>query len=867
MSITKETFKSTLRTIMKEESEYQTFFKKALEKSGKSIPSMSDEEKKEFFNKIDSAWNAKGEKNEELTGNQHKLDVDGDGEIEASDLAALRAGEKKDESVNENKYDWRTAIRARRLFSDDEPSAMYLPFSKLHKIFKGKFDSKKFREVLKNELEKRGDTSGFATTKQKNYIRDFAGDLRLNLRDYLGGNIIENVKFYDDVTEEAAKLYKVYLYSLENPSVFDENKSVNEDVALDRLNKVQDARKKMASHIAWKKTNGERKSDSWIDKTEKNLLKKSYKDLEKLYLSLGGKKLTVESVNEEKYPIAVEKFNKELIKHPMVKKAAQFYKKTPAEIVKAIQQRLYSKGDKTGNTKEVWIDFKDTTSGITIKHKMKFNESAGCGCGCGCDGSKMNEGVSPKDMEKIKGAVEAASSFMNIGSELKKTGLRYIFATSPMPVYIVQPTPNNKVAIVNKKYATKPDFVVGDTAVGVMESIKIVNEEKYTVIDPRGNSLGIGLQMQAASMAKKKGGEKAGYFVVPAKNALKARRALEKFKGDFKNPKLKDMMSDLFYENKSVNEVTLRKGTKIRMYFNGNSEIIDYVLEKPNYYNAIKGGKTNLFRVIYSSTPKIKVGSTEDFSTNDLKSKIKYHTASVLVRDSVNEGRAFINAAKKAKAEGKTEFEFNGKTYPVTIKESVTEGKKVFKVNPGIGKVKYSISSHDGVKKHKDGSDFFDIETFKNKVDLEKAIKNYTSKGFQMESVVNEDAGMNKKVKAFLDKGLNDLSKGKPNHQFAVMHILMGALTDANFHSESKKVPSIFSRAKYEGDPMGKKDAIGIYEEMGENVASICKWDGKDIVDAIGFYVSMTIGRPVGEKVEKLVESINETIYLLNNKK
>ena len=47
MNITKETIKSTLRSIMAEESEYQTFFKKALEKSGKSIPSMSDEEKKE----------------------------------------------------------------------------------------------------------------------------------------------------------------------------------------------------------------------------------------------------------------------------------------------------------------------------------------------------------------------------------------------------------------------------------------------------------------------------------------------------------------------------------------------------------------------------------------------------------------------------------------------------------------------------------------------------------------------------------------------------------------------------------------------------------------------------------------------------
>jgi len=65
MNITRETIKSTLRTIMAEESEYQTFFKKALEKAGKSIPSMSDEEKKAFFNKIDAAWDAKGERKNE----------------------------------------------------------------------------------------------------------------------------------------------------------------------------------------------------------------------------------------------------------------------------------------------------------------------------------------------------------------------------------------------------------------------------------------------------------------------------------------------------------------------------------------------------------------------------------------------------------------------------------------------------------------------------------------------------------------------------------------------------------------------------------------------------------------------------------
>lgn len=95
----KDTLKEVVKSIVSEEQDYKEFFKRALEKAGKSIPSMSDEEKKSFFNKIDAAWDARGEKNEELHGNQHKLDVDGDGEIEASDLAKLRA--KKDESVNE----------------------------------------------------------------------------------------------------------------------------------------------------------------------------------------------------------------------------------------------------------------------------------------------------------------------------------------------------------------------------------------------------------------------------------------------------------------------------------------------------------------------------------------------------------------------------------------------------------------------------------------------------------------------------------------------------------------------------------------------------------------------------------------------
>ena len=56
MKISKERLKEIIKDVLREETEYQKFFaKKALKKSGKSIPQMSDEEKKAFFNKIDSA--------------------------------------------------------------------------------------------------------------------------------------------------------------------------------------------------------------------------------------------------------------------------------------------------------------------------------------------------------------------------------------------------------------------------------------------------------------------------------------------------------------------------------------------------------------------------------------------------------------------------------------------------------------------------------------------------------------------------------------------------------------------------------------------------------------------------------------------
>ena len=126
----------------------------------------------------------------------------------------------------------------------------------------------------------------------------------------------------------------------------------------------------------------------------------------------------------------------------------------------------------------VEIYYKDLFLG-SMKAKNKFEFVPGKGyTKYKSTNESINEGVSSTDMDKIKGAVEAAKSFMSVGAELKKLGMKYTFATEPLPIYIIQPTPNNRVAVVNKKYASKPDFVVGDIAVGIMEG-KSINEVKY----------------------------------------------------------------------------------------------------------------------------------------------------------------------------------------------------------------------------------------------------------------------------------------------------------------------------------------------------------------------------------------------------
>jgi len=55
---------------------------------------------------------------------------------------------------------------------------------------------------------------------------------------------------------------------------------------------------------------------------------------------------------------------------------------------------------------------------------------------------------------------------------------------------------------------------------------------------------------------------------------------------------------------------------------------------------------------------------------------------------------------------------------------------KKYYVQQNVGKSKYVVSYFDGVSKYEDGSDFYDIRTFKSKRELAKEVKRLLAEGY-----------------------------------------------------------------------------------------------------------------------------------------
>ena len=82
------------------------------------------------------------------------------------------------------------------------------------------------------------------------------------------------------------------------------------------------------------------------------------------------------------------------------------------------------------------------------------------------------------------------------------------------------------------------------------------------------------------------------------------------------------------------------------------------------------------------------------------------------------------------------------------------------------------------------------------------------------------------------------------------------ALSDVNFHSEAKKIKSIFSKAKQPkprpssltGKMIQPKSGGGVSTRAGQEIANKAKLDGHDIIDGFSFVANMRIGGKFGDK-------------------
>jgi hypothetical protein len=82
----------------------------------------------------------------------------------------------------------------------------------------------------------------------------------------------------------------------------------------------------------------------------------------------------------------------------------------------------------------------------------------------------INEGKHDSDLDKVEAAVKNASSFMGVGAELKKAGIKYDFSTSMIPMYRIK-VAGNTIGIANKKYVAGAEREVKDMAIGLLEGI------------------------------------------------------------------------------------------------------------------------------------------------------------------------------------------------------------------------------------------------------------------------------------------------------------------------------------------------------------------------------------------------------------
>ena len=225
-----------------------------------------------------------------------------------------------------------------------------------------------------------------------------------------------------------------------------------------------------------------------------------------------------------------------------------------------------------------------------------------------------------------------------------------------------------------------------------------------------------------------------------------AQQILDKFKGDVN--KAKDYIFQVLIDR--------RKEESFNDYKAFKAAVDSIQKGKP-----IPGAVDLVKRRIHNNSQKYTMALYSALRNQKFNKWKDIHTdVDSLIGESVNEAYIVLYAPKKGvkpvttaaykdkKDAEKWAKDLGGVTMIIKRKvKGIDEGKKRYYQKDGIGKAKYTISYHDGKKTHKDGSDFFDIQIFKNKKDLAKFVNTLHKAGY----VYGFNEGVNEGVFSNLD--------------------------------------------------------------------------------------------------------------------
>ena len=128
------------------------------------------------------------------------------------------------------------------------------------------------------------------------------------------------------------------------------------------------------------------------------------------------------------------------------------------------------------------------------------------------------------------------------------------------------------------------------------------------------------------------------------------------------------------------------------------------------------------------------------------------------------------------------------------------------------------------------------------------------------------NAKLIRKVEFLLNEFFKGSDAASPDVQLALMHILIGALRDSNFHKESSQIPTIFPKAK-NAKRYGNAEWESHLQDKGTWISKVAKWDGYVIMMGVGGWVGKFVDKKQGATLSRMGialqnESVND--YMAN---